>query len=172
MLELASTFVAQLGLAGSFAIGAPAVVSGLFLRRHARRTVQRLREVRERLRPIASLTTSGPATVMGCVLSVENQCALVRDQQGGLALVALRARVRVGDQLLVDGVASQLRTQHVTYREDRRIWVIDASGDGALACAPVPRSDLALRATLAVAGGALFASGLAVIAGGLATWLA
>ena len=172
MLELASTFVAQLGLAGSFAIGAPAVLSGLLLRRHARSTARRLRAVRARLRPIEALTTSGPATVMGRVLSAENRCALLRDAQGGLALVALRARVRVGDELLVDGVASQLRTRHGSYREDRRLWVIDASGDGALACAPVSRGGLVLRASLAVAGGALFAGGLAVIASGVASWLA
>lgn len=170
MVEVIGTWLAHLGAGGCILVGAPAAVAGYCLRHRARRALAQLRATRDRLRPIGSLTVSGRATVAGRVISVDDRCALLRDPAGHTALVSLRQRVRVGDLLLVDGVASQLQAQRGSYREVRRLWLIDACGDGALVRAPISRASVAARAGLALFGGALFTTGLAMVGSAFVTW--
>jgi len=163
-MDLVAPLLHTTGLYGAFALGLPLGLLGLRLRAGALTQHAALCRLRVELRPIAALCAPGSVAIRGVATPLGGGRWLL-SARDGRAIVELPSdwQLPPGEQV-VSGIATHVVSLSRGYRDEARVWVIDARGDGGRVVA----GSLAVGAhrllAQAIVGGLLFASGLAAVA--------
>jgi hypothetical protein len=161
-------------------IAVPLVITGLLLRRHARRRALGLSQARASRRKIRDVQ-AGVVTLVGSWRVSPTGRGVVEEEGGEFRVLVDRdpaaPAIADGAQVLVVGCATHQEDdpRPTGYRGSSKAWVVDARGDGHFVSPSVDaleRAQWSVRARGSV-GAALFAAGLMVaVASCIIAWRA